>query len=99
MPCIPRLHGLRLQRGGRMQETRRKGVTIRAERGTTLRCRGWRQEALLRLLENVLETADRPDELVVYMGNARAARDWTSYDRIVAALRTLDQDETLVMQS
>lgn len=80
-------------------ETGRKGVKIRAERGTALRCRGWRQEALLRLLENVLETADKPEELVVYMGNARAARDWESYDRIVAALRTLEEHETLVIQS
>jgi urocanate hydratase len=53
----------------------------------------------LRLLENALETAERPEELIVYMGNAKAARDWESYDRIVAALKTLKDDETLVVQS
>src|SRR5579871_6590132 len=82
-----------------MLETRRRGVRIRAGRGTELRCRGWRQEALLRLLENALETAENPEELVVYMGNAKAARNWESYDRTVAALKTLKSDETLVMQS
>ena len=82
-----------------MLETRRRGVKIRAGRGTELRCRGWRQEALLRMLENALETAEKPEELVIYMGNARAARDWGSYDRIVAALKSLDDHETLVVQS
>ncbi|HLG88155.1 MAG TPA: urocanate hydratase [Alphaproteobacteria bacterium] len=82
-----------------MLEARRKGMKIRAGRGTELRCRGWRQEALLRMLENALETAEKPEELVVYMGNARAARDWKSYDRIVAALKALDENETLVIQS
>lgn len=80
-------------------ERRRIGVKIEAGRGPVLRCRGWRQEALLRLLENALETAENPDELVVYMGNAKAARDWESYDRIVRALRQLSDTETLVVQS
>jgi len=70
-----------------------------AQRGATLRCKGWRQEAILRLLENNLENAENPDALVVYMSVAKAARDWASFDRIVAALRALEVGETLVMQS
>ena len=72
---------------------------IVAQRGTTLRCKGWRQEAILRLLENNLENAENPAELVVYMSVAKAARDWPSYERTVAALRRLEVGETLVMQS
>jgi urocanate hydratase len=72
---------------------------IIAQRGRTLRCRGWRQEAILRLLENNLENAENPAELVIYMSVAKAARDWGSYDRIVAALERLEAGETLVMQS
>ena len=72
---------------------------IIAARGTTLRCKGWRQEALLRMLENTLENAERPKELVVYAGFAKAARDWRSYHAIVAALRDLEVDQTLVIQS
>jgi urocanate hydratase len=72
---------------------------IVAQRGPTLRCRGWRQEALLRLLENNLENAENPAELVVYMSVAKAARDWPSYHRIVAALSRLESSQTLVMQS
>lgn len=72
---------------------------VRAARGTELRCRGWRQEAILRLLENNLENAERPEELVVYAALAKAARDWESYDRTVGALRNLADGETLVMQS
>jgi urocanate hydratase len=72
---------------------------IKAQRGTTLRCKGWRQEAILRLLENNLENAENPAALVVYMSVAKAARDWESYDRIVRALRLLEEGETLVMQS
>ena len=64
-----------------------------------LRCRGWRQEVVLRLLENVLELAERPDDLVVYAAHAKAARDWESYERIVGALKTLGDGETLVVQS
>ena len=70
-----------------------------AARGTALRCRGWRQETVLRLLENNLENAERPEDLVVYMSAARAARDWSSFDRIVAVLKDLRDDETLVVQS
>ena len=61
--------------------------------------RGWRQETILRLLENDLENAERPEDLVVYMSAARAARDWTSFDRMVAVLKDLRDDETLVVQS
>ena len=59
---------------------------IKAQRGGELRCKGWRQEAILRMLENNLENAERPEELIVYAGSAKAARDWESYDRIVEAL-------------
>jgi len=72
---------------------------IRAARGTTLRCKGWRQEALLRMLENNLENAERPEDLVVYASFAKAARDWPSYHAIVAALRSLEEGQTLVIQS
>ena len=70
-----------------------------AQRGDRLRCRGWRQEALLRMLENVLEIGERPEDLVVYAARGKAARDWESYSRIVASLRQLAEDETLVVQS
>ncbi len=73
---------------------------VRAARGPQLRCRGgWRQEAILRLLENVLELAERQEDLVVYAGHAKAARDWESYERIVATLRSLRDGQTLVVQS
>jgi urocanate hydratase len=72
---------------------------IKAQRGGELRCKGWRQEAILRMLENNLENAERPEELIVYAGSAKAARDWDSYDRIVEALRTMEEDQTLVVQS
>jgi urocanate hydratase len=64
-----------------------------------LRCQGWRQEVILRLLENVLELAERPEDLVVYAAHARAARDQESLERIVAALEAMDEDQTLVVQS
>lgn len=72
---------------------------ILAARGNELRCKGWRQEAILRLLENNIENAEDPDSLVVYMSIAKAARDWDSFERIVQALKRLDDGETLVMQS
>jgi urocanate hydratase len=72
---------------------------IVAQRGAALRCKGWRQEAILRLLENNLENAENPDALVVYMSVAKAARDWPSFERIGAALRALEAGETLAMQS
>src|ERR1700690_4349603 len=77
----------------------RRGKEVKAGRGTVLRCKGWRQEAILRLLENNLENGEDPDNLVIYMSIARAARDWKSFDRIVATLTTMREDQTLVMQS
>ena len=75
--------------------------TIRAPRGTELRCRGWEQEAALRMLMNNLdpEVAERPEDLVVYGGSGRAARSWPDYDRIVATLERLGSDETMLVQS
>jgi len=75
--------------------------TVRAPRGTELSAKSWLTEAPLRMLMNNLdpEVAERPGELVVYGGIGRAARDWQSFDRIVAALRGLEADETLLVQS
>jgi len=74
---------------------------IRAPRGTTLSCRGWQQEAALRMLMNNLdeEVAERPEELIIYGGTGRAARNWECYHAIVEALRQLGDDETLLVQS
>jgi len=74
---------------------------VRAPRGTALSCRGWVQEAALRMLMNNLdpEVAERPDDLVVYGGTGKAARNWEAFDRIVASLRSLANDETLLVQS
>ena len=74
---------------------------LRAPRGSDLSCRGWVQEAALRMLHNNLdpEVAERPEDLVVYGGTGKAARDWPSFDRIVASLRDLRDDETLLVQS
>jgi urocanate hydratase len=74
---------------------------IRAARGTQLSTRGWQQEAALRMLCNNLdpEVAERPEDLVVYGGTGKAARDWPSFHAIVAALRRLKDDETLLVQS
>jgi urocanate hydratase len=65
----------------------------------TLRCRGWRQEGLLRLLENVLAVGEDPDNLVVYAALGKAARNWQSHDAIVDALTTMDVEDTLIVQS
>ncbi len=74
---------------------------VRAPRGSQLTCRGWGQEAALRMLMNNLdpEVAERPAELVVYGGTGRAARSWEAFDAIVSELRTLADDETLLIQS
>src|SRR3954452_11034568 len=74
---------------------------VRAPRGTELSCKGWPQEAVLRMLMNNLdpEVAENPDELVVYGGTGRAARSWEAFDAIVAELRRLESDETLLVQS
>jgi urocanate hydratase len=74
---------------------------IRAPRGTQLRCKGWKQEAALRMLMNNLdpEVAERPQDLVVYGGTGKAARDWPSFHAIVRELEALGNDETLLVQS
>jgi urocanate hydratase len=75
--------------------------TIRAARGRKLRCRGWAQEAALRMLENNLDpdVAEKPDELIVYGGTGRAARSWEAFDSIVATLKRLRANETMLVQS
>ncbi|MDX1624507.1 MAG: urocanate hydratase [Gemmatimonadota bacterium] len=75
--------------------------TVRAPRGTELRCKGWHQEAALRMLMNNLdpEVAEDPDRLVVYGGSGKAARSWEAFEAIVAALEELEDDETLCVQS
>src|SRR4029079_17037279 len=74
---------------------------VSAPRGPALSCKGWAQEAAMRMLMNNLdpEVAERPDDLVVYGGSGRAARSWPAFDAIVATLRRLEHDETLVVQS
>src|ERR1051326_8606251 len=74
---------------------------VRAPRGTTLTARSWGAEAPMRMLMNNLdpEVAERPDDLVVYGGTGRAARDWKSFDAMVRTLTTLKQDETMLVQS
>ena len=74
---------------------------VRAPRGTTLACRAWPQEAAFRMIQNNLdpEVAEKPDELIVYGGTGRAARSWKAFDRILATLRRLGNDETLLVQS
>jgi urocanate hydratase len=81
--------------------TRTSARTVRAPRGTTLSCKAWPQEAALRMLMNNLDpdVAERPEDLVVYGGTGRAARSWEAFDRIVTALRALENDETLLVQS
>src|SRR6266496_783718 len=75
--------------------------SIRAPRGTTLSCKDWHQEAALRCLMNNLdrEVAEKPDELIVYGGTGKAARNWNSFDAIVRSLQNLENDETLLVQS
>jgi len=75
--------------------------TVRAPRGTELSCKGWPQEAALRMLMNNLdpEVAERPDDLVVYGGRGQAARSWEAFDALVVTLRQLEDDETLLVQS
>lgn len=74
---------------------------VRAPRGPERTCKGWQQEAALRMLMNNLdpEVAEKPDELIVYGGSGKAARNWEAFDAIVAALRELEDDETLLIQS
>ncbi|MDH4159148.1 MAG: urocanate hydratase [Actinomycetota bacterium] len=74
---------------------------VSAPRGTQLSCQGWQQEAAMRMLMNNLDpaVAERPDDLVVYGGTGKAARDWASFDALVRTLRTLKNDETMLVQS
>src|SRR6516162_2928175 len=74
---------------------------MRAARGTEISCKGWQQEAALRMLMNNLdpEVAEKPAELVVYGGSGKAAHNWECFDAIVRSLRSLENDETLLVQS
>ncbi|MEO6579132.1 MAG: urocanate hydratase, partial [Candidatus Limnocylindria bacterium] len=82
-------------------EPRSGARTVRAPRGTELTCKGWQQEAALRMLMNNLDpdVAEDPDHLIVYGGTGRAARSWEAFDAIVAELQRLENDETLLIQS
>jgi urocanate hydratase len=73
--------------------------SVKAQRGPTLRCKGWKQESLLRMLENNMENAEAPERLVIYGGIGKCARNWESYHAIVQSLKELENDETLVIQS
>lgn len=77
------------------------GKAVRAPQGSKLNCKGWVQEAAFRMIQNNLdpEVAERPEELVVYGGRGKAARDWESFDGILSALKQLENDETLLVQS
>src|SRR5437660_1367322 len=74
---------------------------IRAPHGSDLSCKGWQQEAAMRMLMNNLDpdVAERPDDLVVYGGSGKAARNWECYDAIIRELKSLGSDETLLVQS
>jgi urocanate hydratase len=72
---------------------------IKARRGIKLVCKGWRQEAILRMLQNNLENAEKPEELIIYGGTGKAARNWDCYNAIVKSLEELEDDETLLIQS
>jgi urocanate hydratase len=78
-----------------------EGKTIKAPRGTQLACKGWTQEAAMRMLMNNLdaEVGEKPEELIVYGGTGKAARNWESYRAIIGTLKTLENDETLLVQS
>ena len=75
--------------------------TVRAPRGTELTCKNWLSEAAYRMIQNNLdpEVAEKPEELVVYGGRGKAARDWESFDAILKSLKNLEDDETLLVQS
>ena len=72
---------------------------VKAKRGSELRCKGWRQETILRMLENNMENAEHPEQLIIYGGNGKCARNWESYHAIVKSLKELEENETLVVQS
>lgn len=73
--------------------------SVKAQRGPHLRCKGWRQECILRMMENNMENAERPAELIIYGGRAKCARNWESYHAIRQTLMDLGDDETLIVQS
>jgi len=75
------------------------GRIVTVKKGDTLRCKGWKQEAILRMLENNLENAELPEELIIYGGAGKAARNWECYEAIVETLKNLENDETMVIQS
>ncbi|WP_110114019.1 urocanate hydratase [Bacillus sp. CGMCC 1.16541] len=81
--------------------TQKTSRNVRAKKGVEIECKGWEQEAVLRMLYNNLdpEVAEKPEELVVYGGIGKAARNWESFDAIVATLRELESDETMLVQS
>ncbi|MBX3041670.1 MAG: urocanate hydratase [Bdellovibrionaceae bacterium] len=81
--------------GGKMSRV------VKAPTGTKLNCKGWQQEAAFRMIQNNLDpsVAERPEDLVVYGGIGKAARDWASFDKILSTLKTLENDETLLVQS
>ena len=72
---------------------------IKATTGSKIRCKSWKQEAILRMLENNLENAELPEELIIYGGTGKAARNWESYNAIVKTLKNLENDETMIIQS
>jgi urocanate hydratase len=84
-----------------MADVKKTLTAIRAPRGKTLSCKGWPQEAALRMLMNNLdpEVAERPEDLVVYGGIGKAARNWECFERIVDCLKNLEGNETLLIQS
>ena len=84
-----------------MNDERTSNRVLRAPRGTALNCRSWLTEAAYRMLHNNLDpdVAERPEELVVYGGIGRAARNWTCFDQISDALKVLGDDESLLIQS
>ena len=74
---------------------------VHAATGTHLSCKGWQQEAAYRMIQNNLDpdVAEKPDELIVYGGMGKAARNWDCFDAILASLKNLDHDESLLIQS
>lgn len=78
-----------------------KARLVKAPTGTTLSCKGWHQEAAYRMIQNNLDpdNAENPDELIVYGGLGKAARNWEAFDAILESLKKLENDETLLIQS
>ena len=78
-----------------------KSRLVKAPTGNNLSCKGWQQEAAFRMIQNNLDpdVAEKPDELIVYGGYGKAARNWEAFDQILETLKVLDHDETLLVQS